>query len=212
MKKIFKMAVVAVAAGCTFAACDKDEEQEKNDVPSSWTSAKFGTVSCATTQTWTVGSQIWTDAVQTSYGSSKTTFDGNTADSRSNPRQKGDLFSWYAIDSFKNQLCPEGWRVPTKQDFIDLDIALGGTGNESYHNTTHRNKYLNTWGGAYGSGCGSGGLLDGQGLSADYWSQSENDSDFGFGLRFNSNGNVYPQNDDYFKDSGLALRCVQDKK
>jgi len=40
----------------------------------------------------------------------------------------GDLFSWEAINQYKSQLCPNGWRVPTMQDFVDLDIALGGTG------------------------------------------------------------------------------------
>jgi len=49
-------------------------------------------------------------------------------DCRSNPGQKGDLFSWRAVSELKDVLCPYPWRVPTVQDFIDLDIALGGTG------------------------------------------------------------------------------------
>jgi len=107
------------------------------------------TVSFATNQTWTVGNQIWSDAVQMSYCSNKTTYEGVGVDCRSNPGYKGDFFSWYAVDAYKDQLCPYPWRVPTRQDFIDLDIALGGEGKVSY-SEVHVQRYLNSWGAMYG--------------------------------------------------------------
>ena len=113
-----------------------------------WPSA-LGNVSFATDSTWTISGndifQIWSDAVQTDYCSNKTSFRGGLnvkenneyidnewvhfyVDCRSNPGQKGDLFSWLAVYELRRELCPYPWRVPTVQDFIDLDIALGGTG------------------------------------------------------------------------------------
>ena len=175
-------------------------------VPSSW-STNFGTASFVTAQLWTAGAQTWSDAVQAT-GCNKTNFNGSNPDCRSNPDYKGDLFSWRAVDSYKSQLCPDGWRVPTQQDFINLDIALGGTGNNQQDNSTHRDKYLNAWGGIFGGYCYSDGTLNYQGLSATYWSQSEYNSDNAYYLFFNSDSHVFPQ---FFsgKSNGLSLRCVK---
>jgi len=206
--------LLAMAVLLSGNVCGQDERKTDSSAlvgvtQSSWNS-DLGKVSFATDKTWTVGSQTWSDAVQTTNCSNKATYDGETADCHSNPDYKGDLFSWYAVDSFKNQLCPEGWRVPTKQDFFDLDIALGGTG-ERNADTVLLNKYLNTWGGAYGGVCYFDGSLNFQGSSASYWSQSEIYSSYGYSLNFNSDGIVHPQYNHYMS-YGFTLRCVQDKK
>ncbi|MDR0438385.1 MAG: fibrobacter succinogenes major paralogous domain-containing protein [Bacteroidales bacterium] len=198
-----------------------------NDTPG-W-GESFGTVSFASNKTWTIplpnGSQTWSDAVQASNCRKKTTFNGGDSlfyhvDCRSNPRQKGDLFSWLAVAKFKDSLCPAPWRVPTKEDFIVLDLALGGTGSFSPE-TSHRSKYLNRWGGAFGGWCDSVGLLEGQKSFACYWSQSEdNVEDFGFSLVFSSVG-AYFYTRYYFsvsfidpqfklpKNLGFTLRCIK---
>ena len=212
-KKFLPYLLYLAVAAVAVIACNEKNNEDVFDVPSSWISSAFGTVSFATKQTWTVGSQTWSDAVQTNYSNNKITYDGFTPDCRSNPDYKGDLFSWYAVDSFKNELCPEGWRVPTQQDFIDLDIALGGTGNNVQFDTALRDKYLNTWGGIFGGICDFGGSLKDQGSGAYYWSQSEYSSDFAYNLDFHSNGLVNPQYYIYKDYSvGFALRCVKDKE
>ena len=172
------------------------------------TAFTLGTVTFATAQTWTIGAQMWSDAVQAT-GCNKIAFDGNNPDCRSNPDYKGDLFSWYAVDSYKSQLCPSGWRVPTRQDFIDLDIALGGTGNNRNSDVTTVAKYLNTWDGVYGGACIADGALDNQGLTAYYWSQLENGTNNAYSLAYSSGGSIYPQNYNY-KLYGFTLRCVQE--
>ena len=176
----------------------------------------LGTVSFATDSIWEVGSQRWSDAVQAT-GCNKTAYDGGTsgnynynADCRSNPNHKGDLFSWYAVDAFKSQLCPDGWRVPTKQDFIALDSALGGPRSDRhYSSTTLRDMYLDTWGGVVGGYCSPDGTLYHQTSTAEYWSQTERTSSAtAHYLYFSAGGLIHPQ--DYgSKGYGRSLRCVK---
>lgn len=185
--------------------------------------ASLGTIGFATDSTWTVGRQIWSDAVVASNCSDRplAEFVGidpetNTfnADCRSLPGQKGDVFSWCAVYRFGAVLCPAPWRVPTKQDFIDLDIALGGTGSGAV-NPELRDKYVSDsyWGGRLF-------LLNHLG---NYWSQTEHGRASAFSLQLFSNAmqgsppnfHVWPQGPSNKGTGGTALsgnllRCVRD--
>lgn len=152
-------------------------------------------------------------------GCNKTDFNGYDTpsdkylvDCRSNPDYPGDLFTWEAVNQYKADLCPDGWHVPTAEDFSTLDITLHGSDVGTWYYTDTavvRNKYINTWGGSYGGACSGSGALNSQDLSADYWSQSEY-SRVGYGLclRFKSDGTVSPQGGNCMH-FGLALRCVR---
>ncbi|MCL2414468.1 MAG: Ig-like domain-containing protein [Bacteroidales bacterium] len=177
----------------------------------------LGRASFATSQIWEISndsiSQIWSDAVQTDSCRHKMAFSGWSAgtynvDCRSNPDQRGTLFSWQAVYELKEELCPYPWRVPTREDFRDLDIAMGGTGafrtDPGFVNTN----YINLWGGTFGGACNTSGALFSQGTWAYYWSQSSDSADGGFLLRFSSTGTINPQHWGS-KFNGFSLRCVQ---
>jgi len=183
----------------------------------------LGKVSFVTDQTWTVGNQIWSDLV-TATDCNKTDFDGGVYDSisedwyynidcRSNPNQKGDLFSWRAVNELKKELCPAPWRVPDTADFRDLDIALGGTGNHHDIDTTmiQLNKYINIWGATFGGYCCRDGSLYGLDFIGKYWSQSDNSTNEYWAYRsaYNKYGTINPYSL-YHKIYGLPLRCVRD--
>jgi hypothetical protein len=173
----------------------------------------LGTVSFATPQTWTVENQVWSDAVQAT-NCNKTTYNGGSSgsfnsDCRSNPGQKGDLFSGCAVTRFQNQLCRTPWRVPTVQDFVNLDIALGGTGIFQ-QNLTHLNKYLNSWGGTYGGFCHENGDRSSPGSVATYWSQSEFNADSMFTLWLFTPFLINPEHG-FHKAYGASLRCVRNE-
>ena len=223
MKKLIYFAMILALA---FVSCKK--EDKPITVPESWETG-LGVASFVTDQTWTVSGngikQIWSDAVQTVDCGNKTSFDGGNSetgayniDCRSNnsffPNYKGDLFSWRAVTEVQN-LCPEGWRVPTVQDFTDLDIALGfnGENREPTEVNGHSwqdqlDTYLTTWGGAYGGLCSDGWLYN-QDFSGAYWSQSEDSADNGFSMHFRTSGRVYPQGSGT-KRLGYTLRCIHE--
>ena len=180
----------------------------------------IGQVSFKSSQIWTIpaGSvttkQEWSDVVMAS-GAKKDNYNGGgsgtyLADCKQNDTGYGDLFSWEAVNTYKNQLCPAPWRVPTKDDFINLDKAMGGNGNNRENSEVAfvNDNYLGLWGGAFGGYCNSGGTLNLQGSWAYYWSQS-GESAYGFHLHFRMYGSIYPQNLND-KGYGFALRCVRD--
>ncbi|MCL2412933.1 MAG: fibrobacter succinogenes major paralogous domain-containing protein [Bacteroidales bacterium] len=194
-------------------------------VSKTWPTA-LGNASFATDNIWTISGngiiQIWSDAVQTDLCSNKTTFDGGDHERsvfhiscRSNPDFPGDLFSWQAVYELRNELCPYPWRVPTVQDFIDLDIALGGTGESRLGTSSDIatpefvfNNYITGWGGAFGGLVLPDASLHSQGLSGTYWSQTEHNTIVGLRLGFSMEGHVTPHNGS-FKDRGFSLRCVR---
>ena len=121
----------------------------------------------------------------------------------------GDLFSWCAVVRFADVLCPYPWRVPTRQDFINLDVAMGGSGDRREGDLDFVNtNYMTRWGGAMAGrsdNVGSRGLI-GTGF---YWTQSEAWEVTGYTLAFSNIGTIDPhlrQNKLY----GQSLRCIRD--
>ena len=158
-----------------------------------------------------VDKQEWSDVVMAS-GAKKDSYQGFAdgvyrADCRQNPPY-GDLFSWYAVDTYANQLCPAPWRVPTADDFINLDKLMGGTGEYRIDLTFVNDKYHALWGGAFGGACGSDGTLFYQGSRANYWSATEYNATSARVLYFGTNGHTSPQ-DWSSKYYGFTLRCVR---
>jgi uncharacterized protein (TIGR02145 family) len=224
MKTTLKLSALLLIFAVTFSSCKKEDPPKTNtkiEKTKPWETS-LGTASFATDTIWTIVSadgtikQEWSDAVQTDFCSNKTAFSGWNSeaqsydiDCRSNPGQKGDLFSWRAVAETEH-ICPVGWRVPDTADFRDLDLALGGNGVYSWDTTmTQVNKYLNTWGGAFGGLVYSTtGNLGSQGKSAFYWSKSER----GLGtycLELWSSGFVDTQGSAAGRGNGIVLRCVR---
>jgi uncharacterized protein (TIGR02145 family) len=174
----------------------------------------FGAVTFNTATQWTVGNQIWSDMVMASR-CKKNDFDGGPEGPyKVDCRQSGgfgDLFTWEAVNSHSSELCPAGWRIPTRDDIFDLDVALGGSGSGGtggavdYYNVWQ--KYLSEWG-AQPSGFArtENPEVVFQGAVACYWTQTELDPYHACHLYVYS-GRVYPQYNET-KDLGMSVRCV----
>jgi len=174
--------------------------------------------------------QIWSAAVSAS-ACNKTTYSGGSQGSfnadcrRASNGFHGHYFSWCAVIRFEDVLCPYPWRVPTRQDFVDLDLNLGGNGmNRSGANgaidgipiTTQVAWYI----GSEGTGqtaVNNGGIWRGSRFTAwasvptnmwsFYWSSSNQTETLAALLTIGSN-NIDPRVSTT-KSSGLPVRCVR---
>lgn len=195
-------------------------------LPKDWEVEGFGKGNFASDTLWIVDKQAWSDAVTTTVCSGKTTFSagqpmsGNyTADCRSNPGQKGDLFSWEMV---KLSICPEGWRVPSKEDFETLNEKFGATdfvGNTDADQNAVKQLfdevYLNPekWGGSMGGWLPAGNPdIVNPGMVAQYWSSTSQDADFSIALKLASTGTkaIFLDGNGNFKANGASVRCVRD--
>ena len=186
----------------------------------------LGTPYFASTTTWTVpgtggrATQVWSDVVRAP-GCNKTTFAGGStgnfnADCRNATNGfHGHYFTWCMVMRFADVLCPGDWRVPTRDDFVNLDMNLGGTGQNRGGSGAQVDAWYigpapNTpgtprgiWGGsrftAHATSLTNAGSL--------YWSGTESSATNAFGLLLNAT-NVNPQTNGN-KAGGFALRCVR---
>ena len=212
MKKLIYFAMILALA---FVSSCKKDKIETLVVPH-W-ETELGLASFATNQIWTITGrdiikgtdreikQVWSDAVQTTICSNKTSYDGynetgHNVDCRSNPGQKGDFFSWRAVAEVEN-LCPEGWRVPTSQDFFDLHSAVT-VKNDGYDN--YRQLLIDRWGATLNGYCsGSGGIYPNPDKGF-YWME--------LGSMVLGDFFYHGESNPYFPDFsvGHALRCIRE--
>ena len=173
--------------------------------------------------------QVWSRAVTASACDDKITFNGGVPgnintdcrNSDGNINFYGHYFTWCAVMRFAGQLCPYPFRVPTAQDFIDLDLNLGGNGafrtgivngftiGEQIAWYIGISTEFGQTGSIWGGSRWTGHSLT---LSAElsyYWSATEintmNARSIEIGPSFL---NVVS---DMFKGNGQALRCVRDE-
>lgn len=160
------------------------------------------------------GSQQWSDVVMVSGARGKTTYDGGTAsgfkaDVRENEGY-GDLFSWAAVDTYADVICPDGWRVPTTDEYITLAYAFGAQGAGMEMDATMMEKFFDAdiWNAELGGQCKATGELEQQGVLGIYWTSSEIQSDKAYNSYFMTTMLLYPQ---FVADkaTGSVVRCVK---
>jgi uncharacterized protein (TIGR02145 family) len=166
----------------------------------------------ASTNLWFIKDQIWSDAIQLPV-CNKADFEETSTNPQCRSHTENGNTAYYYNWPYAAQnaatLCPSPWRVPTKDDFIALDIALGGDGenrgaDQSWINTN----YITNWGGTY-AGCVSRSDVIYVGNRVWYWSSSSyGSSESAYNLTFNTNAGVGPQSY-YSKAYGFLVRCVK---
>jgi uncharacterized protein (TIGR02145 family) len=165
----------------------------------------------ASTKTWTVGTQTWSDVVnipscnKTSYSASNT-----TADCRNDSGYgSGYLYSWVYVTNNASALCPDEWRVPTYDDFCTLDKTLRSSsscGNSLY--SVYGTTYANEWGASGTAMCVDNGSIYYNTSDFYYWSSSDFGGGSGYALEV-FYGYIRLAFGPY-KYHGLAVRCVKD--
>jgi uncharacterized protein (TIGR02145 family) len=136
----------------------------------------------------------------------------------------GKLYNWYAVNDPRG-LAPEGYHVPTNEEWTILEEFLGG-----YDIAGHKMKSVEGWedwededgelqngngdnsSGFNGLPCGSSDIGGGFYFIREYtffWSTTEIDNDFVWYRSLNHyDGNVNRSN--YYKSVGASVRCLRD--
>jgi uncharacterized protein (TIGR02145 family) len=102
-------------------------------------------------------------------------------------------------------ICPEGWHVPTKDEFSSANTAFGSAyscAKENCWNTTSK------WEGALGGYCASSGTMNQVNSYGAYWSSSYSSGANAFALRFYTN-TLYDGTATIAKNVGQSVRCVK---
>ena len=172
-------------------------------------------VSFATSQEWVVPgtggrpTQTWSDVV-TATGSNKTAINKDIADGCTFPGHKSHLYTFHAVRDYGSRLCPSPWRVPTRQDYIDLDLNFGGDGTErtgSAALTFLTDKYINQWGIDFAGYVWAGQSTPWEvGDDARLWTQTP--TYFVYYQQHNG-GKVSPTGSNNNAGTAAAVRCVK---
>ena len=130
----------------------------------------------------------------------------------------GYLYNWYAVNDSRN-IAPEGWHVPTDDEWQTLVDYLGGSsvaggklkeaGTEHWNspNTGATNESGFT---ALPGGCrDDGGGYDGMGYYGYFWSSMGSSSSYTWGRELGYDfSDVF--RDYYCKQDGFSIRCLRD--
>lgn len=159
------------------------------------------------------GTEITTGLNNTQWGS--TTSGANTLydDDDANITPYGRLYNWHAVNTGK--LCPEGWSIPSEEQFLELIEFLGGS---SVANDKLRSKTL--WIDGTNGNNQSGfnafpaglrldtGLFQELGKYTYFWTSTFYDASDAFTFYLTRDGSV--GDDVYTKRYGFSCRCIKD--
>jgi uncharacterized protein (TIGR02145 family) len=147
----------------------------------------------ASTNTWTYGTQTWSDAIQiTACEKSDFTYSSSASDCRSDAGRY--YYNWTYVSTNATTLCPTPWRVPAKEDFDALRTEVGA--NEGATLTSD-------WG--YGGYVGATNKMMNTTSEGYYWSTGAQGSMSGYQLKYSSTITSATASKSY----GEQVRCVK---
>ncbi|HER09313.1 MAG TPA: hypothetical protein ENO20_10445 [Bacteroides sp.] len=129
----------------------------------------------------------------------------------------GALYNWHTVSS--ENLCPDGWHVPSQDDYNSLVSFVGGTeiagGKLKENGTKHWNSPNTLATNLSGFTALPAGMRNadggyaGIGNAALFWTSSEHSAAAGVCAVLLNNSGAYGEKN-YAKEVGLSVRCVKD--
>jgi hypothetical protein len=166
----------------------------------------------ASTRTWTVGNQVWSDVINDPKCDHDAFTNSNTdpyCRSYTSGTNTWYYYNWPYVNKNQDALCSGQWRVPTKDDFIVLDKEFGGNGEnrEGADPSWVTSTYIERWGAAW-HGWASGSSVGLLNSAIHFRSITESSETGAYYLLVYSSGKVWPQRPDC-KYCGFVVRCVK---
>ena len=131
---------------------------------------------------------------------------------QSNGAENGRLYNYWAVIDTRG-LAPEGWRIPTDDDFNKLLQEVGATNGNKLKSTSgweNGGNGTNSLGfNATPAGYRNAtGLFNPKGRLTCWWTLTEKSSGSAFGYVLIAADNSFKK-DEYYKRSGLSVRCLR---
>ena len=133
-----------------------------------------------------------------------------------NGTKYGKLYNWYAVNDPRG-LAPEGWHIPSDQEWTDLTVYLGG---EAQAGAKMKSKGGWSYGGNGTNSSGFNAFPGGERIFGRFtdivslgfwWSSTEYfEAEAWYRLLDSENGYVYTGN--RFKEMGFSVRCLRDSR
>lgn len=134
-----------------------------------------------------------------------------------NKNTYGALYNWYGVSA--GELCPDGWHVPTDEEWDQLLTYLGGSagaggkmkeaGTIHWHSPNTEATDESGFTALPGGYRLNNGIFDNIAKGANFWSSSEDNTStarvYSTGYNF---GNIYRSSTE--KKSGFSVRCIRD--
>jgi uncharacterized protein (TIGR02145 family) len=136
-----------------------------------------------------------------------------------NPSKKelGLYYNKYVIDDSR-EIAPDGWRIPTREDFQTLINFVGGNNqsgsdklkkDDAYYWNIPGNNSSQFSGLGVGIRASSDGIFKYFGATSSYWTSTKNSSNSSLNLIFKlTNTNIFFDNNGY-ANSGCVIRCIK---
>ena len=215
-KTLFLFFLITLLIGINSCSKDDDSQDDPNDnsTPEAFTDPRDG----QTYETVEIGNQVWF-AENLNYETENSWWYDNDPD---NGETYGRLYTWHdALDA-----CPDGWHLPTDEEWKTLEMELGMSRNETDtvdYRGTDQGKQMKATSGwlSDGNGTNSSGFnalagggfyhtnFQGLGLSAWWWSFTENEHSTAWGRGLLSYYETMGRGYGY-KTAGHSIRCLKD--
>lgn len=131
----------------------------------------------------------------------------------------GALYNWYAVNTGK--LCPDGWHIPTKTEWEELNNYLGGenisggkmkeTGSNHWNSPNNGATNESGFTGLPGGFRYDAGIFNSIGNDGIWWSATQDNiyTAWFLGLNYKETGSYMGTNDKYL---GFSIRCLKNNK
>lgn len=202
----YAYATVLIGDQCWFAENLRSEHYDNGDsIPANLSGSEWENTTTGFTAVYGEGGSVC-----------YSTFSSAACDPAQSLEKYGRLYNWYAVDDARG-LCPNGWHVPTDEEWTVMTDFLGG---ESVAGGKMRTTYdwynggngtnVSGFAGLPGGYRNLNGFFEGAGGYGFWWSSSTSDSLAWRRMLTDNSENVFRDvNDQRF---GFSVRCIQDSE